>query len=72
MKLANFSQASLLVSERRQLETKLISKIGVTLAGTYQDDDIVELVRPVVEAEIRARISRIDAELRLLGVEVAG
>lgn len=69
MKLADFYTVQLLVSERSRLQTKLTAKLGVTIGGTYQDDAIVELVRPIVAGEMRAQISRIDADLRKLGVE---
>lgn len=43
----------------------------VTISGERQDDAILELVRPVIEAEIRARIASLDRDIEALGVTVS-
>ncbi|WP_439539482.1 hypothetical protein [Sphingomonas sp.] len=71
MKLADFNSVDALISRRNRLSVQLTCKLGVTIHGTYQEDDIVELVRPIVHRELKARIARIDAELVKLGVQVS-
>lgn len=70
MRLVDFDTVDELMLRRRALEDQLQAKLGVTLHGRYQEDDIVELVRPVVHRELRARIACIDAELVKLGVRI--
>lgn len=43
---------------------------AVIIDGVAQDDTIVELVRPIVLGELRARVRRLDADLAQLGIEV--
>lgn len=43
----------------------------VTISGERQDDAILELVRPIIEAEIKARIASLDRDIEALGVTVS-
>ena len=42
----------------------------ITIDGERQDDTILELVRPVVIKELRARVRTLDRDLEALGVAV--
>ncbi|MDR3408456.1 MAG: hypothetical protein P4L68_08160 [Methylovirgula sp.] len=71
MKLSNFAMARRIVDERIRIATKIeTARIGVTIDGTYQDDAMVELVRPLVLGELRAQVRRLDADLAALGITV--
>lgn len=70
MRLGAFSTVSRLVDERRKLEQKLKGKLGVTIGGAYQDEVLVELVRPVIEHHLDGQMRLIDQELEALGVYI--
>lgn len=44
----------------------------IAIDGEPQDETILALARPVIEREIRARVTEIERELADLGVEVDG
>jgi hypothetical protein len=59
------------VTERNTLiEQRDKATLGVTINSKYQDELMLELVRPVVAAELTRRIGEIEADLRQWGVEV--
>ncbi|MNQ50647.1 hypothetical protein D3C85_646030 [compost metagenome] len=43
--------------------------LGVTLQGTYQKEDVLAVVRPVVREHIKARIQTLEDQIRALGVD---
>lgn len=45
-------------------------KLQLVVVSTYQDDAMVALVRPVVVREINARLYRLEAEPKALGIEL--
>lgn len=77
MKLENFSEASNLVSELgtvehhiRQVEASATvgNFLGVTLGGTYQSGELLEVVRPVVLAQLNKQRAGILVKLAALGI----
>ena len=71
MKIGNFDLVSRAMHARRQLIAKRDgAKIGVTLDGAYQDDEVVAAAKPAIVAVLDARIGEIDADLKSLGVTV--
>lgn len=47
-------------------------KFCITVDSVRLDETMLVLVRPVLLGELRARVRRIDADLKGLGVEVEG
>ena len=74
MRLASLPLANIAVGERRRLlalrEAVESDKLQVVISSAYQDDAMVALVRPVLAREINARLHRVEAELKALGVEL--
>lgn len=48
----------------------LPSCLVITIDGERQDDAMLALVRPVIEAEIRARMASLDRDIEAMGVIV--
>lgn len=75
MKLSDLHQVELLGKRRHELAGKLAictppsNGLNVLIQSTYQDEAMVEAIRPAVLAELRARLAAVDAELNALGVE---
>ncbi|WP_047308795.1 hypothetical protein [Rhodopseudomonas palustris] len=44
--------------------------LGVTIRGTYQDNEMVAAVKTAVAAELDRRIALIDSQLVEMGVEI--
>lgn len=74
-------------AEERQALLRMIDVVGtpsdaidnrgrpafcITVDGVRLDETMLALVRPVLLGELRARVRRIDADLKGLGVEVEG
>lgn len=77
MKLQNIHQVSTLASARSELINSIAQisndkALGVTINGRYQDDAMLDAVRPAVLANLQQRVKSIDSELSALGVEVGG
>lgn len=75
MKLGNLHMINRSVEERTKLQALLKAKtLAVQLfdgwSTTHLDETYVELVRPIIEGEIRARIRRIEADLVGMGVDL--
>lgn len=76
MKLSDLHQVELLGKRRGELLGKLAictqpsRGLNVLIQSTYQDDALIEAVRPAVLAELNARLAAIDAELLALGVDI--
>lgn len=68
MRRADFLKVQDLMLERHRCENELRAKLGVTLGGTYQNDALVDAVRPVVHGILKAAIAEIDKKLAALGV----
>lgn len=73
MKLANYHKAAALVAQRQKLVANLADVkadgLGVTIRGTYQDEDMQSAVRSAVVEELSRRIRIVDEDLKVLGVE---
>lgn len=78
MKTSDFRTVLALMSSRSALLTDIAHAedgkggLGVTLQGRYQDDDLLDRVRPVVLRVLSDRLSDVNKELLALGVEVDG
>lgn len=46
------------------------ARIGVTVDGTYQDDETVELVKPMVLGLLRQRLRRLYLDLEAQGIRI--
>lgn len=53
-----------LISQRDQ------GSFGITIAGTYQDAEMVEATRPAIVAILNQRIAELDKDLEQLGVKI--
>jgi len=61
-----------LVEKREQLALVADGKaLAVAIQSTYQPEEMIEAVRPVVATYLKATIAEIEAQLRILGVEVS-
>lgn len=74
MKLNDIQQAKMLDDQRREPAFNITlvrgNGLGVTIQGSYQDDEILDAVREHVVAVLESRIDRIDDDLRAIGVDV--
>lgn len=75
MRLANLSMINRSVGERERL-LKLRAEVEadqcqVVIRGTYQDDAMAALVRPVIVGELNGRIRALERELVGMGVELS-
>lgn len=75
MRLGNLHMINRSVDELGKLKAMLATKVIVLQlyngwSTTHLDDTYIELVRPVIQGEIRARIRRIEADLVAMGVEL--
>lgn len=76
MKLEDMGEVGILVRRRNEIKGYITAAMGrpdtlnVVISGTYMDDDIIALAKPVVVQELSARISFIDRKLQQLGVDV--
>ena len=74
MKLSRLPMVLQMALERDRLLGQLDSldkrELCVTIASERQDDTILEMVRPVINCEVRARICEIDRDLVAQGVEI--
>lgn len=75
MKFEDISKVSLLQDELKKLifEKELVERgnrggLGITIQGSYQDDDFQDAVRPAVVAELVRRCEAIKSEMMKLGV----
>ena len=72
MKLEKLQMVNRLDAARSHLLAQLASgTLRVSINGNDQDMVIVELVRPVVEAELRSRLREIEDDMTALGVVVS-
>lgn len=85
MKLARLQMVNRHAEERQAL-LRMIEVVGtpsdnfsigqpkfcITVDAVRLDETMLALVRPVLLGELRARVRRIDADLKGLGVEVEG
>lgn len=77
MDLSKLWDVESLANERKELiahvdmldGTKGDQYIGVTLQGRYQDASTCDAVRPIVIERFKAKIARIDQQLRAFGVD---
>lgn len=51
-------------------QLSILGSLTVAIDGVRQDDTIVELVKPVIAGELRARVRQIEADLASMGVTV--
>jgi hypothetical protein len=74
VKLSRLPMVLRIAEERNALRAQLDSldkrKICVSIDANRQDDTIIELIRPVLDCELRARIAVIDRDLAALGVVI--
>lgn len=74
MQLNRLAKVNTLDIEREGLKRDLVAlaneEYALTIRGNRQDEAILSLIRPVLQAEIRARIRVIERELQNMGVEV--
>lgn len=71
MKANDFEKASGLMKELRDIEADLVvcvKSLNVTIASRYQDDGLVDAVRPYVIAELQRRGRVLQDKLKKLGV----
>lgn len=71
MKLSTFPLAERAIAARRELiRQRDDAKLGVTIDGRYQDDEMVAAVRPVIVAALDHRIAELDEDLESYGVQI--
>lgn len=72
MKIGSFPMVARIYAARERLRAQRNgqARIVVMIDGTAQDAELVERVRPAVNAVIDERIDEFDRDLRALGVEV--
>lgn len=74
MQLNRLAKVNTLDLEREGLKRDLVALANgeyvLTIRSNRQDDGMVSLIRPVLQAEIKARIRVIERALQELGVEV--
>ena len=79
MRLDRLNQVNDLVLERKHLQALLedgVLQVSFTVSGklgpyySLNDESIVELARPSIVGEVRARLRRNQAALEQLGVEI--
>lgn len=74
MQLNRLAKVNTLDIEREGLKRDLVAlaedDYAMTIRGNRQDEAMLSLIRPVLQAEIRARIRVIERELAHMGVEV--
>lgn len=74
MRLSDFGLAATLVAEHariaRSFELAAAGKIGITINGNYQSDDIVAAAQDAVAAAFTAQLAEIEASLAAIGVTV--
>ncbi|MDJ0922078.1 MAG: hypothetical protein QNI84_13205 [Henriciella sp.] len=72
MKLEDLRKAACLADEAKKLQhlidAVLNDGLQVTIASTYQDDEMRNAIKPVITAELDRRITKIRSELSALGV----
>lgn len=74
LKSGDFSEAARLFAFRRKLVEDrglLQHAMGVTIRGSYQDEDMLNACRPAAQAELKRRIDAVDQELIELGVDMS-
>lgn len=74
MKLAALPMINCSAAERERLirlrEAVKADALQVTISGTYQDDAMAALVRPVVIGELTGRIRALERDLVGMGVDL--
>lgn len=76
MQLRNLWQVNTLEKRLREKQSQLAlladgKGLGVTIQSTYQPDEVIEAVRPVVMTYLNATIAEIETQLIVLGVDVS-
>lgn len=74
MKVENFARAHKLIEDREEIikdfgSLSLPNWLGVTFRGSYQNKEVVELVKPVLERYLNEKRWGIEEELKQLGVD---
>ncbi len=74
VKLASLSRVSHLASMRarwqRALDTRPDLRVHDLISGNVADDEMIEAIKPALQAELNRRIEVIDAELIELGMSI--
>lgn len=74
LKLASLSRVSHLASMRarwqRALDTRPDLRVHDLISGNVADDEMIEAIKPALQAELNRRIEVIDAELIELGMSI--
>lgn len=74
LKLASLSRVSHLASMRarwqRALDTRPDLRVQDLISGNVADDEMIEAIKPALQAELNRRIEVIDAELIELGMSI--
>ena len=74
MKLASLSRVSHLASMRarwqRALDTRPDLRLHDLISGNVADEEMLEAIKPALQAELNRRIEVIDAELIELGMSI--
>lgn len=71
MKIGNFPLVARAVTARLELVKKREQgKVEVVIDGVYQDQAMIERVKPAVASELMLRIQELDEDLRQMGVVI--
>lgn len=74
VKISDIPKALKLFDERNELLSKIerienTNALGVTIQGTYQDDTILDPIRPIVVKLLQVKVKVIDDKLAEMGFE---
>lgn len=69
MHIGDFPMAQRIIEARSSLiRQRDEAKLGVTLGGAYQDEEMVQAVRPIVVHVLNDRIGELEKDLKALGI----
>lgn len=77
MKIADLDQVTALVRKGEEIKALIVTiktrpdALNISITGTYMNDDMIALVKPVIIRELSARYCEIERRLQQLGVNLA-